>query len=910
MWRNHRDPRISEVDAWVPESNHAESRVPGLANVDHIDERLMKSGGEEFFSSPYKGGGLSDFSMQDDELKRELWLRREPQGQSLASSRKLSRSVNGGSNDMGAHHFERTSSGPRSGSFFSQEEDLYSSQEMLPVRKDYHRTQTDVRTHRNVPHLDEELYPVVNTMMNHRSVAPYNQGYTANAFALRKGLDSRRAALEGAMVSYASHYSNPPIQNSQYDGRYPGPSDYHMHSYADYDHLHARFDVRSGQFSGDAAYTYPKSLHQLTAPPLASQREMSLVSTCTCCKEHARILPPLHLHSSYRPNRATEYPPLGYQHPQALAHFQDHISYGKFSSSSSQKSLYNLHLRRKTADPLAQAVLARKQNRPPLPGPHAAPYVLCQGCDKVVQIPSPLLVESAVLKVRCGACRRISKFCNIVHPCYQALVKEGRASSEVDRSDSLNKEKSSSTAGNGGIAEQDSAALAAKLNKEFKSSFVVKGEYDGEDKQIDIKGNGNTDGEQNSNAYTSSMLLEQGRDESEWREANSFRPWSRSGTCHEDSSSLFSASGSVSTKNTTGHKSHDSEQTETHVEFVSECTVLEEGVEAKVPIVAADSTFELSDNRPKAPSKELQGLMLECLQESSYEESIGKKMEGFTPQRSQSHQDKHDEAVCLSNDDSQQTSSLPPNEQTHETLAPKERIECSNLELGHGQAEVSNGGVNSSPSCPSPGSPLYEYLSYDTESEIVKAVKNDAEGKQAVGAPRVQNTSKGSNFLTSFLKKNTPRGNAGQGYNRNLSVVVNGTLLPFDAIKSAEKQAGAIRPGVYWYDYKAGFWGVTGGPCLGIIPPFIAEFKLPLAKNCSGGTTGILVNGRELHKKDLDALAGRGLPRTPGKSYMVDISGQVVDNSSGQMLRSLGRLAPTVQKRGRGCGMFQPPTLS
>ncbi|URE45016.1 hypothetical protein MUK42_14815 [Musa troglodytarum] len=124
-------------------------------------------------------------------------------------------------------------------------------------------------------------------------------------------------------------------------------------------------------------------------------------------------------------------------------------------------------------------------------------------------------------------------------------------------------------------------------------------------------------------------------------------------------------------------------------------------------------------------------------------------------------------------------------------------------------------------------------------------------------------------------------------------VSVNGHPIPDRLVKKAEKQAGPIYPGDYWYDYHAGFWGVMGHPCHGIIPPFIEEFNYPMPKNCGRGNTGVIVNGRELHHKDLDLLIGRGLPSTPG-SYKIEISGRVWDESSGEELASLGKLAPTL----------------
>nr|XP_043607211.1 uncharacterized protein LOC122579163 [Erigeron canadensis] len=141
-------------------------------------------------------------------------------------------------------------------------------------------------------------------------------------------------------------------------------------------------------------------------------------------------------------------------------------------------------------------------------------------------------------------------------------------------------------------------------------------------------------------------------------------------------------------------------------------------------------------------------------------------------------------------------------------------------------------------------------------------------------------------------------------------VFVNGHLLTDRKVKKAEKLAGPIHPGEYWYDSLAGFWGVMNQPCLGIIPPFIEEFDHPLPKNCAAGNTGVFVNGRELNQKDLDLLAGRGLPTTKDRSYIIDISGKVIDEDTNEELEGLGKLAPTVERVKHGFGMKVPKTIS
>lgn len=76
------------------------------------------------------------------------------------------------------------------------------------------------------------------------------------------------------------------------------------------------------------------------------------------------------------------------------------------------------------------------------------------------------------------------------------------------------------------------------------------------------------------------------------------------------------------------------------------------------------------------------------------------------------------------------------------------------------------------------------------------------------------------------------------------------------------------------------------------LQPYIREFNYPMPRNCAGGDTDVIVNGRELHQRDLDLLVGRGLPRISGKSYSIEISGNITDDA-GNKLRSLGKLAPT-----------------
>lgn len=261
--------------------------------------------------------------------------------------------------------------------------------------------------------------------------------------------------------------------------------------------------------------------------------------------------------------------------------------------------------------------------------------------------------------------------------------------------------------------------------------------------------------------------------------------------------------------------------------------------------------------------------------------------------------------------------------------------------------------IKTTRSPPLPGSPLQSYFDYSTNNQAAnrfgkgnRSSRSDQENVKPNKVTSRQNSLKEASLATEMdvsmndysnnvafqesqdviKEDNQPRANKGgesffaniikksfrsnQADERNrCNVSVNGQLIPYRVIKKAEKLAGPILPGKYWYDARAGFWGVVDGPCLGIIPPFIEEFDYPMAENCAGGNTGVFVNGRELHQKDLELLACRGLPTSSGRSYIIEITGRVLDEDTGEELEGLGKLAPTVEKVKHGFGMKVPRTV-
>ncbi|CAH2039260.1 unnamed protein product [Thlaspi arvense] len=197
------------------------------------------------------------------------------------------------------------------------------------------------------------------------------------------------------------------------------------------------------------------------------------------------------------------------------------------------------------------------------------------------------------------------------------------------------------------------------------------------------------------------------------------------------------------------------------------------------------------------------------------------------------------------------------------------------------------------------------YNGYYDNTEVSEDSRTSKTNNNEESRPR--NRKEGSDYGFSDVTNKIVSNDQNNGL---LEVWVNGHLIPEDLVINAEKQAGPVQAGKYWYDYRAGFWGVMGNPCLGIIPPFIEEFSRPMPDNCGAGNTSVFVNGRELHERDFELLSCRGLPRGKNRSYIVDISGRVLDGDSGEELKSLGKLAPTVEKVKHGFGMRVPRNLA
>ena len=107
-----------------------------------------------------------------------------------------------------------------------------------------------------------------------------------------------------------------------------------------------------------------------------------------------------------------------------------------------------------------------------------------------------------------------------------------------------------------------------------------------------------------------------------------------------------------------------------------------------------------------------------------------------------------------------------------------------------------------------------------------------------------------------------------QTANAHTGVFMNRQELSTETLTGLKDRLGIqITPGRHWYDRMTGAWGYVGGPAAGFITPGL-DLGGPLWRTASGGTTGIIVNGRELHWRDVVGLRSFGIPVRRGRYWL------------------------------------------
>ncbi len=131
-------------------------------------------------------------------------------------------------------------------------------------------------------------------------------------------------------------------------------------------------------------------------------------------------------------------------------------------------------------------------------------------------------------------------------------------------------------------------------------------------------------------------------------------------------------------------------------------------------------------------------------------------------------------------------------------------------------------------------------------------------------------------------------GFGGDSLQANVSalIIINGVALNETQIASLTKLYGkAPVPGNYWYDNRSGFQGVVGQ---GTAVQLASGLNFgTLRRDASSGTTGVLVNGRELPQTELAFFVGLIGTINPG-SYWLDANGNMGIEGNNTALVNLG----------------------
>ncbi|URD88405.1 hypothetical protein MUK42_27904 [Musa troglodytarum] len=110
-------------------------------------------------------------------------------------------------------------------------------------------------------------------------------------------------------------------------------------------------------------------------------------------------------------------------------------------------------------------------------------------------------------------------------------------------------------------------------------------------------------------------------------------------------------------------------------------------------------------------------------------------------------------------------------------------------------------------------------------------------------------------------------------------ICVNGKKLSLEEmvlLQSCPCPPPTLKPGLYWYDRVSGYWGKEGHRPDRIITPNL-NIGGTLMQNASNGNTGILINGREITKVELQMLKWVGVSCAGNPHFWLNADGTYLE---------------------------------
>ncbi len=133
-------------------------------------------------------------------------------------------------------------------------------------------------------------------------------------------------------------------------------------------------------------------------------------------------------------------------------------------------------------------------------------------------------------------------------------------------------------------------------------------------------------------------------------------------------------------------------------------------------------------------------------------------------------------------------------------------------------------------------------------------------------------------------------------------LIINGKPLSeqeMQIVTLLEQRYGAQAiPGRYWYDSFSGLYGVEGQGTLGQLPAGL-PLGGPLRADASAGTSGVFVNGRQLHMLEVQYLS-QCTQVIPGRYWMDAMGNGGVEG--GGVLFNMAQLCAAARQRRGGYG--------